>query len=82
MDARHPLTELDRQMLDWCSSARLAVYLLLTKIDKLSRNQAAATLFKGTKETEKLGEIVVQPFSALDHTGVDQARRQILTWLE
>lgn len=81
MDARHPLTELDLQMLRWCSSTRLGVYVLLTKIDKLSRNQAATTQLKVSKESANLGNVVVQPFSALNRTGVEEARCQILHWL-
>ena len=82
MDSRHPLTELDRKMLHWCSSAGLSVYVLLTKADKLSRNQMVSTLRKVNKETATMGEVAVQPFSALDCTGVDEARRQIVAWLD
>ena len=39
MDARHPLTPLDRQMLDWFAPTR-PVHILLTKADKLSRQAA------------------------------------------
>ena len=82
MDSRHPLTELDRKMLHWCSSAELPVYVLLTKIDKLSRNQMVSTLRKVNKETATLGDVTVQPFSAVDRTGVEETRRQIVSWLE
>ena len=82
MDSRHPLTELDRQMLHWCSSVELPVYVLLTKIDKLSRNQMVSTLRKVNKETATLGDVTVQPFSAVDRTGVEETRRQIVSWLE
>lgn len=82
MDARHPLTSLDQQMLDWCDSADLAVYLMLTKIDKLSRNRAASVLREVKQRTIYLPEIAVQPFSAIDYTGVDQVREHILHWLE
>lgn len=39
MDVRHPLTDLDRQLLDWFSSTEKPVLVLLTKADKLSRQQ-------------------------------------------
>ena len=81
MDARHPLTALDRQMLEWCAGADLAVYLLLTKIDKLSRNQAAITQRKVNDNAHQLGCVGVQPFSARDHTGVAQTRQRIVDWL-
>ncbi len=82
MDSRHPLTELDRKMLHWCSSAELSTYVLLTKIDKLSRNQMISTQRSVNKETVPLGDVTVQPFSAVDGTGVKEARCQIVTWLE
>lgn len=81
MDARHPLTRLDTQMLAWCHAADLAVYVLLTKIDKLSRNQAASVLRSVRRKIEG-SEIAVQPFSAVDCTGIDQTRDHILRWLD
>ena len=36
MDIRHPLKDLDQQMIEWAVSADLPVMLLLTKADKLS----------------------------------------------
>ena len=44
MDARHPLTELDENMLDWFAPTGKPVHILLTKSDKLSRQQATLTL--------------------------------------
>jgi GTP-binding protein len=48
MDARHPLTDLDEQMLDWFAPTGKPVHVLLTKSDKLSRQQAALTLNRVT----------------------------------
>ena len=44
MDARHPLTELDRQMLAWFAPTGRPVHVLLTKSDKLTRSEAALDL--------------------------------------
>ena len=44
MDARHPLTELDENMLDWFAPTNKPVHIMLTKSDKLSRQQAMLTL--------------------------------------
>ena len=44
MDSRHPLTELDENMLDWFAPTGKPVHILLTKSDKLSRQQATITL--------------------------------------
>ena len=44
MDIRHPLTELDETLLDWCHAADLPVLAVLTKADKLARGRRAAAL--------------------------------------
>jgi len=82
MDSRHPLTRLDLQMLSWCTAACLPVYILLTKIDKLRRHQSVSAIRLVTGETKKLGDVSVQPFSAVDFTGVDEARLRLVDWLE
>ena len=44
MDARHPLKELDKQMLDFFASTGKPVHILLSKADKLSKNEQIETL--------------------------------------
>jgi GTP-binding protein len=89
MDCRHPLTEFDRQMLEWCGHARLPVHLLLTKADKLSRGAAMAVLHqvrgqlaKLYKENKENKEVTVQLFSALKRSGVVEAHETLARWLE
>lgn len=83
MDSRHPLTPLDRQMLDWFSPSGKPVHVLLTKSDKLSRNDANQTLIKVRKELNQFwGEnITVQLFSSLKKLGVEEAEAVIGKWL-
>jgi GTP-binding protein len=83
MDSRHPLTPLDRQMLDWFSPSGKPVHVLLTKSDKLSRNDANQTLIKVRKELNQIwGEnITVQLFSSLKKLGVEEAEAVIGKWL-
>ena len=64
MDARHPLTDFDRQMLGWSGEHDLRAHLLLTKADKLSRGAALATLKQVRAETD--GAASAQLFSAVD----------------
>jgi GTP-binding protein len=72
MDVRHPLTEFDSRMLAWADSVGCPVHVLLTKADKLSRGKAAATRHSVVRS---LGpDAGVQLFSALNATGVDEAR--------
>src|ERR687892_1810729 len=44
VDARHPLTPLDRQLLGWHAASGQPVLVLLTKADKLGREQAIRSL--------------------------------------
>lgn len=81
MDIRHPLTDYDRQMLDWCHYHHMAVLVLLTKADKLTRGAAQNTLLGVRRELAELGNCEVQLFSATRRLGLEQARRQIAGWL-
>jgi GTP-binding protein len=78
MDARHPLTPLDRTMLDWFGVTLRPVHILLTKADKLSRQAAQRQL---TETREALSRIYpsasVQLFSSASLMGLDEAREAI-----
>lgn len=82
MDCRHPLTPLDRKMLDWFCPSGKPVHVLLTKSDKLSRNAANQTLQAVKKElVETWGNCTVQLFSSLKKQGVEEAEKIIGQWL-
>ncbi len=74
MDIRHPLTPLDRTLLDWLRSAERAVHVLLTKADKLSAQAARNTLDRVRRELATLCPgATVQLFSSLKRQGIDEA---------
>ncbi len=82
VDVRHPLTGLDRQLLD-CRAARgLPVHILLTKADKLSRGKALVALrhLERTLRADSPG-VSAQLFSALSGEGIDEALAQLDRWL-
>jgi GTP-binding protein len=81
MDVRHPLTDFDKQMLQWCQHANMPVHILLTKADKLKRGPAMSTLLKVQKTLAQQHNVSVQLFSALKHSGVEQARAVLDSWL-
>lgn len=82
MDCRHPLTVLDRQMLDWFSTSGRPVHVLLTKSDKLSRNAANQTLLAVNKELQaNWAHCSAQLFSSLKKQGVEEAEKVIGEWL-
>jgi GTP-binding protein len=76
MDARHPLTPLDLQLLGWLQRSR--VLALLSKADKLSRAEQAATLDK--VRLQLAGE--VRLFSSTTRQGVDECRELLGKWLQ
>lgn len=82
MDIRHPLTELDRQMLNWCESRSLPCHILLTKADKLKYGATSATLHRVRRTlTQEYGQTTIQLFSALDKRGLDEAYAKLDEWL-
>lgn len=82
MDIRHPLTALDRRMLDGCAYRQLPAHILLTKADKLSRS-AALTALQQAQRTLKTDypQISAQLFSATEKLGVDEAHTRLDEWL-
>lgn len=82
MDARHPLTPLDHQMLNWFIPTCKPVHVLLTKADKLSKQQATTTLRTVRAELERTyPNCTVQLFSSLKRIGLDEAEAMIGKWL-
>jgi GTP-binding protein len=81
-DIRHPLKDFDRMMLDFCFATHLPCHVLLTKADKLSRNQAMQALTALRKELTASGtQATAQMFSSQTPTGVDEARAAVMTLL-
>ena len=82
MDARHPLTDLDRQLIDWFVPSGRPLHVLLTKSDKLSRGAAGATLQSVRRDLAALGpQVTVQLFSSLKKAGVEETERVVAGWL-
>ncbi len=82
MDARRPLTELDRKMIDWFAPTGRPIHCLLTKSDKLTRQEQTKTLRETRSALAERGtQISVQMFSSLKKTGIDEADTAIASWL-
>lgn len=83
MDARRPLTDLDRQMLNWFGPTGKPIHCLLTKSDKLTRQEQAKVLKAVKAEIADAGSpISVSLFSSLKKTGVEEAEAAIAAWLD
>ncbi len=82
MDARHPLTERDQHMLNWFVPTGKPIHILLTKSDKLSRQQATKTLREvNAFVSEHFPQCTAQLFSSLKKLGTDEAETVIAAWL-
>jgi len=81
MDCRRPLTPLDEQMLDWFAPTGKPVHVVLTKSDKLSRQQATKTLNDVKAHLDEFFPFcTVQLFSNLKKIGMEQAEAVIESW--
>ena len=83
MDIRHPMTDLDQQMLGWCESRGLSTHVLLTKADKLGNGAAKSTLLKVQAQLRELdAEMTAQTFSAPTKVGAEAVREIVDLWLD
>ena len=83
MDIRHPLKDLDLELIQWAADSELPILALLTKSDKLSQGKASTEVLKVKKALAPLqANITVQAFSSLKRTGSDQATAVIHHWFE
>ena len=82
MDARHPLTPLDHELLAWIAPAGRRVHVLLTKADKLSKQAQQTTLARTRNELSRLYEgSTVQLFSSLKREGLAEAAARLSGWV-
>ncbi|AAQ62044.1 ribosome biogenesis GTP-binding protein YihA/YsxC [Chromobacterium violaceum] len=82
MDARHPLKELDRRMLEFFRVAGRPVHILLSKADKLSRQEQNKVLAEVKRELADYPSVSVQMFSSLKKTGVDVVEQVVKGWFD
>ena len=78
MDARHPMTPLDEQLLQWLGDVPQLV--LLSKADKLSRNEQSKALRDISRRNSR--ERATLLFSSVTKQGVEQARDLLEKWLQ
>ena len=84
MDCRRPMMESDQRMVTWANEVALPFHVVLTKADKLSRNQASRSLSVAQRQLETVstpGLFSVQLFSAPRREGVTQLGEVLKDWL-
>jgi len=88
MDARRPFMDLDVQMLEWFAPTGKPVHCLLTKADKLNRNDstnalrlARTVLSSYVDEHGRPFPFTAQLFSSLKRTGIEEADTRVSSLL-
>ncbi|KDN09629.1 ribosome biogenesis GTP-binding protein YihA/YsxC [Gilliamella sp. Imp1-1] len=81
MDIRHPLKDLDQQMIEWAVSVDIPIMLLLTKADKLASG-AQKKQVNMVKEAilPFQGDITVAPFSSPKRIGLEALKQKLDEW--
>lgn len=84
MDIRRPLTDLDIRLIDWFRPTGRPIHILLSKADKVSRQEQTKVLRSVKAELATWGGdglYSVQLFSSLKKTGVEEAEAVLAGWL-
>jgi len=82
MDSRRPLTELDWQMIGWFAPTGRPIHCLLTKSDKLTRQEQTKVLRATRAALADYGDrVTVQMFSSLKKTGIEEVEKVVGGWL-
>ncbi|GHG59520.1 putative GTP-binding protein EngB [Alishewanella longhuensis] len=81
MDIRHPLKDLDQQLIFWAVQSNLPVLILLTKSDKLgpgARNKIVLEVREAAMAF--MGDVRVQAFSSLNKFGLAEFEQVLDEW--
>lgn len=85
MDVRRPMTDLDLKLIDWFRPTGRPIHILLSKADKLSRQEQTKALRSVKAEVATWGDAEiysVQLFSSLKKSGVSEAEAVLASWLD
>ncbi|WP_300173262.1 ribosome biogenesis GTP-binding protein YihA/YsxC [uncultured Aliivibrio sp.] len=81
MDIRHPMKDLDQQLIYWAVDQSIPVQVLLTKADKFKSGARQTQVLKIREASLEFGgEVAVDAFSSLKGIGVDLLRAKLDTW--
>ena len=81
MDIRHPLKEIDRQLLQWAVATELSVLVLLTKADKFNTSPRNTIVQQVRRDVREFGgDVRVEAFSSLKGIGIDTLAAVLTQW--
>jgi len=82
MDARHPFTAHDEYLLEWLRPVAQRLLVLLSKADKLSRQERTKVLAESrARLVSGAHNVEVRLFSSVSGEGVEEARTLLEAWL-
>ena len=83
MDIRHPLTPIDRQLIELQQSGHSDLHVLLTKSDKVSRGERLRTLEGGARASSRRSawRPRCRTFPALQKEGIGDVHAVLDDWL-
>ena len=80
-DIRHPMRDLDQDLIYWAVDSNIPVLVLLTKADKLKTGKRKAELLKIREASLAFqGDVTVHVFSSLKGIGVDVLSHKLNEW--
>lgn len=82
MDARHPLKEMDQQIISWGVQSEVAMLLLLNKIDKLSKQEQQKALNLVKNATLEQKELTTELFSAVKKSNILRVYQHLSQWCD
>lgn len=83
MDIRHPMTDFDQMMVEWCEHNNLPLMILATKADKLKFGQAKTAMLGISRQLENVSCVQhLIMFSATAKTGLEECRTALQAWLD
>ncbi len=84
MDARHPLKDLDLQMIDFFSQTEKPLHIVLSKSDKLNNQEKVSVLRDVKSAVTQYGftNLSVQLFSSLKRIGIEELEVKLTEWLQ
>ncbi len=81
MDIRHPLKDLDMDLINWAVGSEIPILALLTKADKYKQGKRKSEVLRVRRELAELGgDIKVHAFSALKGTGLNELAKILDVW--
>ncbi len=81
MDIRHPLKDLDQELIEWAAQSGISVLCLLTKADKFKQGKRKSEVLKVRKALSEMeGDITVHAFSSLKGIGLNELAKTLDLW--